>query len=160
MATKGERQALLFLAALAMLGAATRVFRARPGDADTAAVDGQIAAVEQARRTPGRRKPRAKEATQAEDNAARPSLTVSRIDLDRATTDEIEKLPGIGPALARRITDDRDRNGAFGCLAALDAVKGIGPALLGRLDSLVTFSGAGRPACASGVPYLTGRERR
>ena len=42
---------------------------------------------------------------------------------------------------------DRETRGAFGCLAALDAVKGVGPAMLKKLDSLVTFSGAPRPAC-------------
>ena len=54
---------------------------------------------------------------------------------------------GIGPALARRIVSDRDSAGSFGCLAALDAVKGIGPSMLRRLDSLTSFSGAPRAAC-------------
>jgi len=152
MATKGERQALLFLAAVALLGAATRLYRARHVAVDTAAVEGQIAAVEEARRSPPRRKQRIKSAKPAERDSVPVAAAPSRIDLDRATPEEIEKLPGIGPALAKRIVADRESRGPFGCLAALDSVKGIGPAMLARVDSLVSFSGPGRAGCASGVP--------
>ena len=68
-----------------------------------------------------------------------------RIDVDRATADELVALPGVGPSLARRIVADRDSNGPFGSLQALGQVRGIGPATLQRLDSLVSFSGTPRP---------------
>jgi competence protein ComEA len=77
-----------------------------------------------------------------------PSPATTRVDVDVAARADIERLPGVGPALAKRIVADREARGAFGCLAALDAVKGIGPMLLARLDSLVAFSGAARPGCA------------
>jgi competence ComEA-like helix-hairpin-helix protein len=64
-----------------------------------------------------------------------------KIDIDRATADEIDDLPGIGRVIAKRIIADRDSSGPFGCLKALETVKGIGPALARKLDSLVTFSG-------------------
>ncbi len=66
------------------------------------------------------------------------------LDLDRATATEIEALPRIGPAIARRIVASRDSLGPFGSLAALGRVKGVGPATLGRLAPLVTFSGQAR----------------
>jgi hypothetical protein len=50
------------------------------------------------------------------------------------------QVPGIGRVLAARIADDRARNGAFGSLRGLQRVKGIGPALTGRIDRFVTFS--------------------
>ena len=67
------------------------------------------------------------------------------MDLDRATVREVEALPRIGPALAKRIVANRDSLGAFGNLAALGRVKGIGPALLETLAPLVTFGGTAAP---------------
>jgi competence protein ComEA len=60
------------------------------------------------------------------------------LNLNHATVIELERLPGIGPSLARRIVADRDAQGPFASVAALDRVPGIGPALLGRLGKLVT----------------------
>jgi DNA uptake protein ComE-like DNA-binding protein len=66
------------------------------------------------------------------------------IDLDLASAAEIERLPGIGPALAGRIVASRDSLGPFGSLAAVGRVKGMGPATLKRVARLVTFSGQAR----------------
>jgi competence protein ComEA len=148
MATKGERQALLFLAAAALLGAGTRACRARNTPVPMTDLDRQIAAVEGPgqHRPAERRRPAGKVESRPSDPA--PVEQAARIDVDLATSADIERLPGVGPALAKRIVANRETAGAFGCLAALDPVKGIGPSLLRRLDSLVTFSGAPRAACA------------
>jgi len=141
MATQGERRALLFLTAVALLGAVTREWRGRHVAVESAGLTRQIAAIDSVgSRTVGR-KPR-KPATRILQPAA-------LVDLDTASAADIEKLPGLGPALAKRIVKDRDANGPFGCLAALDRVKGVGPALLARIDSLATFSRAGGDLCAS-----------
>ena len=74
--------------------------------------------------------------------AGAPSPTAQRrIDLDRASAQEIEALPRIGPALAKRIVADRDAHGPFRSLDALHRVKGVGPATLKLLAPLVTFGG-------------------
>jgi competence ComEA-like helix-hairpin-helix protein len=170
MATKGERQALLFLAAVALLGAGSRVWRSREAPAPSVDLDRQIAAVESPRsQGKGRLAKRlrgfknhdsaTRDSTQADIGAASvqtsPSFAVARpanggqiVNLDTASAAEIERLPGVGPSLAKRIVANRDSAGPFGCLAALDPVRGIGPALLRRLDSLVTFSGAPRAVCS------------
>jgi competence ComEA-like helix-hairpin-helix protein len=70
-----------------------------------------------------------------------PHSFVGQIDLDRASEAEIDRLPRVGPALARRLVANRDSFGSFGSLEALKRVKGIGPATLERLATLVTFSG-------------------
>jgi len=155
MATQGERRALMFLAAVALLGAGTRAVRSRRVSVDTTALSKQIEAVSgnRAQGTGNGRKPK----TVPRSPLPNPG---SSIDLDVATADEIEKLPGIGPALAKRIVQDRDANGPFGCPAAFDRVKGVGPALLARIDSLATFSAAGGAPCASPAPQQAGRRPR
>ena len=76
---------------------------------------------------------------------ARPLGTGERIDLDRASVRELERLPGVGPGLARRIIADRDARGSFGSLAGLDRVPGIGPALLARISPAAAFTGTPNP---------------
>ena len=155
MATPGERRALLFLVAVAVLGAGTRAVRAKRAPVTNEALDGQITAVDRAAGSPrgrgGRSGRRAKSADSVDPPirpAESPPQSTDPVDLDTAPVEEVEKLPGIGPALAKRIVADRQANGPFGCLAGLDRVKGIGPALLARIDSLARFSYLGRPGCA------------
>jgi competence protein ComEA len=64
-----------------------------------------------------------------------------RIDADRASAEELSRLPGIGPALARRIVADRQNQGAFGGIAGLDRVPGIGPAMLSKWAPHLMFTG-------------------
>src|SRR5690349_12719569 len=49
------------------------------------------------------------------------------IALSSATSAELEKLPGVGPATAKKILDYRQKKGGFRNLDQLLAVKGIGP---------------------------------
>ena len=57
----------------------------------------------------------------------------SPIDLDRAQAADLELLPGIGPQLAARIVEHRERHGPFRSLDALMEVRGIGPRTIERL---------------------------
>lgn len=50
-----------------------------------------------------------------------------RINLNTASAAELELLPRIGPALSRRIVEDRTANGPFRTIEDLDRVRGIGP---------------------------------
>jgi len=58
---------------------------------------------------------------------------LGRLDVDRATGAEFERLPGIGPALAARIIADRSSRGPFSTPEGLLRVRGIGPKTLDRL---------------------------
>jgi competence protein ComEA len=60
------------------------------------------------------------------------------IDINRASPDELDTLPGIGPATAAAIVAERQRNGPFAGVDDLDRVPGIGPAKVNALRGLVT----------------------
>jgi competence protein ComEA len=60
------------------------------------------------------------------------------VDLNSASAGELDALPGIGPVLAQRIVDHRNRHGPFRSVDELDDVPGIGPAIATELAELVT----------------------
>jgi competence protein ComEA len=60
------------------------------------------------------------------------------IDVNTATADQLEALPGIGPTLAAAIVQERERNGAFRSVDDLNRVPGIGEGRLAQLQGLVT----------------------
>ena len=59
------------------------------------------------------------------------------LDLNSATLEELENLPGIGPVTAQKILDYRQQHGAFHSIAELQGVPGIGPAHMAQLKGLV-----------------------
>lgn len=59
------------------------------------------------------------------------------VDLDSATIEELETLPGVGPVTAQKIMDWRTAHGGFTNVAQLQQVSGIGPARYAELSPLV-----------------------
>jgi competence protein ComEA len=59
------------------------------------------------------------------------------IQLSTATVEQLDSLPGVGPATAQKILDYRTKHGAFSSVDELDAVPGIGPKRLEQLRELV-----------------------
>ncbi|MEI6224975.1 MAG: helix-hairpin-helix domain-containing protein [Deltaproteobacteria bacterium] len=54
------------------------------------------------------------------------------VDLDRASVEDLEAVPGIGPGLAAEVVRDREEHGPFGRPEALRRVRGIGPVRMER----------------------------
>ncbi|HEU5478149.1 MAG TPA: ComEA family DNA-binding protein [Gaiellaceae bacterium] len=59
------------------------------------------------------------------------------LDLNTATLEQLDELPGIGPVTAQKILDYRQEHGAFHSVAELEGVPGIGAGRLAQLKGLV-----------------------
>lgn len=68
-----------------------------------------------------------------------PGTSPAVVRINVATAEELQELPGIGPALSARLIAFREQNGRFASAADLDAVPGIGPAMLAKLEGLVSY---------------------
>jgi len=144
MPTPAERKALVFFSVVIALGGATRAYRTLhsrlPVDATSrSALELQIKAADSARRArfSGKGKP--------DRSVKAPPKPTGPVDLDVADVEEIESLRHIGPALAKRIVADRDSFGPFGSFEQFLRVKGVGPSMVEKLGSSVTFSLVPRP---------------
>jgi len=62
------------------------------------------------------------------------------INLNMATTADLQKLPGVGAAMAERILEYRQKSGGFKKVEELMNVKGIGEKNFLKLKSLVTVT--------------------
>ena len=67
-----------------------------------------------------------------------PTADPRPLDLNSATVAELARLPGVGPGLAQRIVQERERRGRFDSPEALRQVMGVGPKKLAALRDLVT----------------------
>lgn len=60
------------------------------------------------------------------------------VNINRATIDELQTLPGIGPQTAKRIVADRSQNGSYQSLDELQRVSGIGEKKIAALEGYAT----------------------
>ncbi len=75
--------------------------------------------------------------TPSGETPALPGLA-SRININTASAEELEALPGIGPATAAKIVAYREEHGPFSTAGDIQNVSGIGPATFERLEPLIT----------------------
>ncbi len=85
----------------------------------------------------GRRSPAGGDAAEQNGDGLVPTDD-AKVNVNTATLDELETLPGIGEVLAQRIIDHREAHGPFRTVEDLLDVSGIGDARLADISSKVT----------------------
>jgi competence protein ComEA len=73
----------------------------------------------------------------ASTNAHAQAQNEERININTASTEELERLPGIGPTLASRIVEHRRRHGRFKRPQDIIIVRGVSAKLYRRIAHLV-----------------------
>jgi helix-hairpin-helix protein len=165
MQIQSDHKALIFLGAVAVLGAGVRVVRAASANrpAVQPALEHQMSAADSAARANEQRQARGPQrgrgakrgittgrGSPPDTSRTRPSAIGAldrqgyiggKLDLDVATAAQIDSLPGISPSMARRIVSDRMRRGPFLSAQGMRRVSGVGENFLRQIDTLVTFSG-------------------
>lgn len=73
---------------------------------------------------------------QAQPTASKEPSTIGKININTATIEQLQLLPGIGESLAQRIIDYRNHNGDFSTIDELMHVSGIGEK---KFDSIKNY---------------------
>lgn len=63
-----------------------------------------------------------------------------KVNLNLATSSQLEQLPGIGPVIAGRILQHRDANGPFRQISDIQQVAGIGNAIYSKIKDQISVS--------------------
>jgi len=69
-----------------------------------------------------------------------PAPPAEPVDVNRADAARLGRLPGVGPGLARRIVEERERRGRFRSPEELRYVLGMGPKKLAAIRRFITAS--------------------
>ena len=129
--TPGERRALLFIGAAILAGVSFQSWQ-RQGAPSTLSLTREdslgLAAIAVTAKS------------DSSEILSRKDLPPDLLDLNLATGEQIETLPGVGPVLAKRIIAWRDSLGGFKKTDDLMAVPGIGSKRLAKLRPLITLS--------------------
>jgi competence protein ComEA len=75
-------------------------------------------------------------------NPSQPSSSgtiIGKININLASEADLDTLPGIGPALAKRIIAYRESHGPFQSMEDIQDVSGIGPAIFERIKDLISI---------------------
>src|SRR5687767_1476700 len=128
--TNDERRAVGFLAVLLLLALVAR-FVNRPSPITIQAAPVDLAALRAAGQSLRQQAAPPPARTRSKPRQASPRPTPvyveepGPIDINRATLEDFDRLPGIGPAVAQRIIARRDSIGRFKKVEDLDSVKGV-----------------------------------
>ena len=140
--TPSERRSLALATVLVVLATAARLLLA-PGPTDyawtPAGASREAETIADARRAVA-------DTLAEEAEASRPLAPGERIDLNRASAVQLQRLPGVGPARAAAILRARREGGPFGSVEDLGLIPGVGPGLIERWRPVIALSGPGAGA--------------
>lgn len=74
----------------------------------------------------------------AEEPVLEEVLVEKSVDINQASLEELDRLPGIGPALGQRIIDYREQNSGFYDIEEIMEVSGIGEKTFAKLEPYIT----------------------
>jgi competence protein ComEA len=75
-------------------------------------------------------------------SAAAKSAVSPTVNLNTATAEQLQKLPGVGPKVAARIIEYRQKNGPFKKIEELMNVRGVGEKSFLKLKDQITVASA------------------
>ena len=75
----------------------------------------------------------------APTSSGRKSIFAGKVSLNSASKAQFDSLPGIGPVIAQRIIDHRNKNGPFQTLESIQSVSGIGESIFRQISSRLTL---------------------
>ena len=81
-----------------------------------------------------------KQAVQTQATVSQTSAPSPQININTATAQQLQLLPGIGETLARRIIDYRETNGDFKSTEELMNVTGIGEKIFDSINDYITIN--------------------
>jgi len=138
--TPDEKKAVIFLTAAFVAGTAILVYKkSHPGFAP--GLKSVMAGLPAPRDSGAAQGLSSGDTLGAEESLSQQSqkyFPVQKVNINQASQQALEKLPNIGPAMARRIIDYRAAKGGFKKTDELRKVKGIGPKRLSQLIEHVT----------------------
>ena len=76
--------------------------------------------------------------TESEGSSSNNLKGENKVNINTATQNELDQLPGIGPSIAQRIIDYREENGNFQKIEDVQNVKGIGDAKYEEIKDSIT----------------------
>ena len=80
-----------------------------------------------------------KEATNSKQSSSTSDTTSKKVNINTATQEELDTLPGIGPSIASKIIDYREQNGKFNSIEEIKEVSGIGEAKYEKIKDSITI---------------------
>jgi comEA protein len=81
----------------------------------------------------------------ASANAQKKHLPAAPVNLNSASAEQLEQVPGIGPATAKSIIDFREKSGPFKRVEDVLAIRGISKRALERMRPYLTVNPAATP---------------